>query len=130
MKVGEQGEVAESLVEAATEGGDDDDLIWFQINGVLNGEFEVGLVLVARELRQFHASLFHLSSFLLGYRIQIADDEARSHSQREDMACAAIRRDEEIIRAEQGAGGVEIGQLAVGEDDDTRQKNILQAEDV
>ena len=48
-RVGEESDVGQGLIEAAAKGGDDDDLFWVQLDGTVDGQFEIRLVLIVRD---------------------------------------------------------------------------------
>ena len=58
------------------------------------------------------------------YGVQIADHNIGREAQREGMACAAVRAEDEVIRAEEGTGFFGVWQVAVGKDNDSHSRRL------
>ena len=130
LNVTYKGNVAYGLIETSAQGSEYDDLFGIQGQRVLNGEFKVGFVFVMGKLNDLRSFVGQRSK-VEGRGIQISDDDIWVSTQREDVARAAICGDDEVIVMQKGAGFVQIGQVAVGKNDDTfwGQKNPPKAED-
>ena len=55
----------------------------------------------------------------------VTDDDVGRESQRKGMACAAVCGDDEIVVTQKGAGFFQVGQVAIGKDDDTFYKQKI-----
>ena len=87
-------------------------------------KLKVGFVFISRMLNSLYIQFFHLSSFFFGYRIQIPNHHIGSESQGKGVACAPVRTEDEVIRAEKGTGFFGVRQVAVGKDNDSHSRRL------
>ena len=102
-KVGQQGKVSQGLVQAVSQCSDNEDLVVSGIDGIVQSQFEIGLILVARNLADLGTGSIQQSTVLAGQRIQVANDDGGRQSERQGMARAAVGSKEHIAGMEQPA---------------------------
>ena len=107
-RICEQGDISKGLIQSPTERRQDEYLLRIHRNSPLDGELQIGLILVMREQLQRDVTLFEPLYLVFPGGIQIADDEVWFKVERAGMACAPIRTDDVIICADEGTGFVPV----------------------
>lgn len=97
--VSQQGKVAEGLVEASAQGGNDDNFAEVPPKGIIQGQFEVSLVFVTRMFNHADSSPFHRTSNVGGQRVKVADDDGRDPSESQEVTGSAVGSEENVFRA-------------------------------
>ena len=97
IRVGQEDQVSQDHVQAASQGCEDQDLLHFHFLGIQDGQFKIGLVFILRMNQHLHPQFIPGLRQIRIDRIQIPDENVREELEIRTMPAAAICRDHKII---------------------------------